>query len=206
MIVRNLGNWERMTSLDRLVMLFLEQPRMLLVFAARAHCWLIFTLFTRNLRSFSAMLFFCWSLPACAGAVPLPGLQLTFAFFGLHEVSVGSFLQPNLVPLKGGTTSWCIGHCSQFSTIWKLAEWVLWPFVQVINGDVKPYWPQKHLLGCLFSSWFPNELHTSCSPPGLSVFNPLHESFQRGRTSGCFSLLFPSRIHAHYSPLYGFQD
>lgn len=186
MIVRNLGNWERMTSLDRLVMLFLEQPRMLLVLTARDHSWLIFNLFTRNIRFFSAMLFFSWSPPACAGAVPPPGLHLAFAFVGLHEVSVGPFLQPIPVPLKGGTTARCIGHCFQFSTTCRFAECVLWPFVQVINRDEKPCWPQNHLLGCIFSSWFPDELHATDALLGVqrvsqSIFNTLAQVFSAWR-------------------------
>lgn len=130
------------------------------------------------------------------GVVPPQGLDLAFAFVDLHDVPISPFLQPTQVPLNGSTTAWCIGHSSQFCVICQLAECGLWPIVQVINGDAKPYWPQNQLLGHTNSSWLPVELHatdhTPLSPAGQPVsFQFTALVFSAQRAIRLFSCDFP---------------
>ncbi|KAJ7410836.1 hypothetical protein WISP_105756 [Willisornis vidua] len=87
------------------------------------------------------------------GIVPPQGLDLAFTIVDLHESPVSPFLQPMEVPLNGSTIVWCMHHCSQFCIICKPKECVLWPIFQVINGEMKPYWPQNQLLGYTISSF-----------------------------------------------------
>lgn len=192
MIVMNLRHWGKMTSLDRLVMLFLVQPRMLHVgFWGQSPSLAHLQLAHQKPR----VLF--WNavfqpVLGC-GAVPPHGLHLAFFFVGCHCVSIGPFLQPMQVPLKSSTSIQCIGHCSRFGTICKLTECVLWPFVQVINGDVNPYWPQNHLQ-CMFSC-FPDELHTTDAPfessRSVSLFPTHCVIFSAWRDTRLFQCAFP---------------
>ena len=71
------------------------------------------------------------------------GLGFAIPFVELHEVPVGSFLQPVKVLLDGSMTLWCRGcHSSQFGVICKHAEGILCTIIQIINEDVKEYWTQ----------------------------------------------------------------
>lgn len=121
-------------------------PRRPLAFAARAHGWLTSTLSTRTPRAFSAKMLSSWLAPnlywVVHGVVPPQAQDFTLPLAELHEVRVCPFLQPVVVPLNGGTTVWYISDSSQSCNIHKLAESVLSPVIQVINEEVKQYWPQ----------------------------------------------------------------
>lgn len=163
---------------------------MLLVFEVRAHCCLIFNLFTRNLRCFLQC---CFSAdhpqPMLRhGAVPAPELHLAFAFVGLHEVSVGSFSSP----------PWSLWKAAQPPSASATAPRVL-PHSQnvysghlsrvlVTNEDVKPYWPRTISWGAYSPAGFQMNFIPLMHPFESSsqpVFNPLHKSFQCGWISGC---------------------
>lgn len=88
----------------------------------------------------------------------------------LHEAPVSPLFQPIKDPLDGSTTLWCISHSSQFRTISKLADSILWPNIQIIRkwtglGPLLKlsYWPPTRLID------------TDYYPLGLAiqpVFNP----------------------------------
>ena len=130
------------TKSDVLARLFLMKPRMLLVtFAVRAHCWLVFkflstrTPSTKLLSTRSPAYTGSWSYSSPGAGVVSPSVEL-------HEVPFSSFLQPVEVPLKGSTPIWCTRPSSQFRIICKYAKGALYSIIQIINEEVKQYWPQ----------------------------------------------------------------
>ena len=65
--------------------------------------------------------------------------DFAFLFVELHEVSLCPILQLGTVLLHGSTPVWCVSFISssQFYIISKL-----YCFIQVINEEIKQYWPQ----------------------------------------------------------------
>ena len=73
--------------------------------------------------------------------VLMPGV-VPFHFVEHHEVPVCPVLQPAELPTNGSTT---IGRYKTARSGWyicELADSALCPMIQVINEDVKQYWPQ----------------------------------------------------------------
>ena len=73
------------------------------------------------------------------------------------------FLCPNLqlvqVSLNGSTGFWCVSHSFQLCIISKIAEGVLYPFIQVIDEDAEQIQAQYQPLGSTASYWSATRLH-----------------------------------------------
>ena len=127
-------------------MLFLMQTGMLLAFfSVRLYCWLVVSSRLPGPQGLSLQSCF----PAfrlqhvlVPGVVPLQVQDFAVLFVELHEIPLSPVLQPVQIPLDGSTATWCISRSSQYCVICKLAEVVLCPIVQVVNKDVRHYWPQ----------------------------------------------------------------
>ncbi|KAK4811173.1 hypothetical protein QYF61_019804 [Mycteria americana] len=134
---------------------------LLVFFAARAHCWLMFNMVsTRTPRQPLHIL--------VHGVVPPQVQDFAPPLTELYEDPVSPFLQPVEVPLDGSTTLWCIHHSSQFCVISKLAEGsdpVLTPGVHRLHLDFVPLittlwtWP--------FSQFF--------NPSHRLLIQPIHQ-------------------------------
>jgi len=79
---------------------------LLALFAARAHCWLMFVLLsTKGRRIFSAELLISQSVSRqpvlLPGALPYQLQDFIFVLAKFHNVPVGTFLQPVKVSLNG---------------------------------------------------------------------------------------------------------
>ena len=122
------------TSLHLLAMLCLAQPRMLLAaFAARARCWLTFSLSTRIPSTSSAKPLSSRSAPACTGAggyLP-PGAELCISLCWTARGSCQPTSPAHGGPQNGGPTCWCSSHSSQC----KAAEGALCPIIQLTKDD-----------------------------------------------------------------------
>jgi len=64
-----------------------------------------------------------------------------------HKNPLHPTLEPVQVSLNGNTAFWCVGYSSQLCITSKLAEGVLYPFIQSINAYVKQEWMQYRPMG-----------------------------------------------------------
>ncbi|KAK4806786.1 hypothetical protein QYF61_005582 [Mycteria americana] len=112
------------------------------------------------------------------GVVPLQGQDFALPLVELHEVPVSPFLQLVEVPLDDSMTLWHISYSSHFCVTSKLAEGTLCPIIQIINEEVKHYWPQYRPLGYTSSDLPPTALcatdHHPLGPAIQPIFNPPH--------------------------------
>lgn len=133
---------KRITFLDLLATLCLRQLRRILAsFITGEYCWIKSV---RISRTSAAKQLSSWYALACSGACyfsPVAGLGISLCWT-LCKSPVSSFLQLAEVPLNGRTTLWQISYSFPFCIIWKTAESVLCPFIQVNDEEVKEYWPQ----------------------------------------------------------------
>lgn len=133
---------KRITSFDLLATLCLRQLRRLLASFITGEYCLINSV--RISRTSSAKQLSSWYAPVCSGACyfsPMAGLRISLCWT-LCKSPVSSFLQLDEVSLNDRTTLWQISYSFPFCVIWKTAESVLCPFIQVINEEVKEYWSQ----------------------------------------------------------------
>jgi len=71
------------------------------------------------------------------GVVPPQVQDPALALVEIHQIPLCPTLQPVQVTLNGSTACRCIHHSSQFGVISKLAEGILYPFIQVIDEEVE---------------------------------------------------------------------
>lgn len=121
----------------------IQRRRLLIFFAVRAHCWVMFNL------AFSAKLYSSWSSPRLF----LSSFRTAFPLAEQQEAPVDPFLKSIQVPLYGSTTHWGINYFSQSCTFHKLVEGGLCPIIQVINEDVKTVQAQYKPLQYTSSDW-----------------------------------------------------
>lgn len=104
--------------------------------------------------------------------------DLVFPFVQCSKTSLSLILQSVQFPVNGSTTSSCTCHSSQFGIICELAEGTLCHSIQVINEEIKQYWPSYQPLWYTTSDSPPTGLFsTDHNPLGLTVqpvFKPPH--------------------------------
>lgn len=132
-------------------------------------------------KAFSANLFSRWSA-LVAGFIPPQGHNLGFPFMELHDVPVGPFFQPPVVPLNSSTPTWSINHSSQFCIINKLSVGALCSIIQITNEDITQYWPQDQSQGYTTNNWLPDGLHVA----GIHPLNPTLQQFSACLTAHPF--------------------
>ncbi|GAB0193852.1 mitochondrial enolase superfamily member 1 [Grus japonensis] len=132
---------ERITSLNLLAMLCLIQPRIPLDCrlchrdTLLAHVQLAIHQDPQILCSKVAFQLVSHHHVLMPGVVPPQVQDFAFVLVELHEVPVGSFLQPLEVALDGSMILWFINDTCQCCVISKIAEGALCPIVQIIRED-----------------------------------------------------------------------
>lgn len=118
---------------------------------ARAHCWVVSSLlFTRTPRAFSPNLPSIQSAPTLVNMITLLQVEDShFVFSNLIALLFAHFSSPCRY------TGW-IRHSFQFSIIWMLCA-----TLQIINEDIKPYWPQYFPLEHATGDWPPAQHYTT---------------------------------------------